>query len=161
MASAASGAGEAVRCTLPLERNSQRITQSQSILGVVLTVQTNYHRFLHAHVLCWGVHAQPPWCTQADALFPLVFLHIQTDAHTILNTVVHFLHAFKKRHVPADTFPPRLLHPPPNTHLVFSNAVSVSIRPRMHSVTETFLFCMMSSWRSELKKPSSANLVAE
>jgi len=50
MASAASGGGEAVRCTLPLEGNSERITQSQSILGVVLTVQTDYHRVLHAHV---------------------------------------------------------------------------------------------------------------
>lgn len=56
---------------------------------------------------------------------------------------------------------PRLLHPPPNTHLVLANAESVSIRPRMHSVIEMFLFCMMSSWRSELKNPSSANLVAE
>jgi len=99
---------------------------------------------------------------QADALFPLVFLHIQTDVHGILNTVVvHFLHAFKKRHVPADTLPPRLLHPPPNTHLIFSNAVSVSIRPRMHSVIQMFLFCMMSSWHRELKNPSSANLVAD
>lgn len=31
----------------------------------------------------------------------------------------------------------------------------------MHSVMETFLFCIISSWRRELKNPSSANFVAE
>lgn len=73
-------------------------------------------------------------------------LHIQTDAHTVLNTVAVRVS--------------RLLYPP-NTHLVFSSAVAVSIRPRMHRVTETFFFCMVSSWRSEVKNPSSANLEAE
>lgn len=84
----------------------ETITQSQSVLGVVLTVQTGYHRVLCAHVPCWGRHAQPPWCTQVEALFPLLFLHIQTDVHTILCSCGAFFACYQeetccRRHAPS------------------------------------------------------------
>lgn len=64
-------------------------------------------------------------------------------------------HACTHRHTNTQT------HRHTNTHRVFSSAVAVSMRPRMHSVMETFLSCIISSWRRELKNPSSANFVAE